>query len=134
MQRKTLAKIDAKRQITHEGGHTVHIMWDEQLFNIPRTEFNELVRVLKAGQHADYADCGEYSVVRVDDNSFELWLDDTCMTLTSNEYRILTNAVLTTETRLHGFRTTSERPSRQKYQLTPIAVIRPPRPVRRYEN
>jgi hypothetical protein len=42
--------------------------------------------------------------VAVDDEHREVWIEDTCLLLNRLDYRALLNAILTTETRLHGFR------------------------------
>lgn len=134
MQQKTLAKIDAKRHITHEGGHTVHIHWNEHTFCLSRTDFTDLAQALKDGMFADYADFGAFSVVWVDNTNIEVWLNDVCLHLSQTEYRTLTNAALMTETRLHGFRTTRQHNQRHTVTVQTVSRIRPPRPLRHYEN
>lgn len=129
-----LAAINANRQITHESGKTIHIHWDDHQFELARHNFVRLVRALEYGSKQPYAGDRSYSVVQVDDELREVWIKDSCLTLGRDEYRALLNAVLTTETRLHGFRVPEPKPHGLGLHVQTIATIRPPRPTCPYWN
>ncbi len=135
MNAKVIARIGHTRQITHDKGHTVHINWDGQYTSLSRAQFTDLVRTLERGEHHLYASEGGCSIVNVDDAAYEVWIDDQCLNVCRDELRSLRNAALTTETRLHGFRTAYvTRPARPRVDMKPIATIRPLKPVRHYSN
>jgi len=117
-----LASINTRRHMLHEAGQVVHIHWDDHHFTLPRADFIRLVRVLEQGLKQPYAEEGRYSVVQVDDDVREVWVDRTCLSLNQRDYRALLNAALTTETRLHGFR--PQKPPQEKVVIHPIPLIR----------
>lgn len=128
MNHQLLATINDNRQIMHEAGQIVYINWDEYRFRIGRSSFSHFARVLERGLNRLYVAKRDYSVVQVDDDFREVWIENTCLSLTSREYRALLNAALTTETRLHGFRT----PDQEGESTTAESSIiyRAPRPIR----
>jgi|GEM_PF-4959517 len=99
-----LAAINDSRHITHDAGQVVYLNWDGHQFCLERSRFNCFVRALEYGSRQLFAGDGCYSVVQVDNDVREVWIDKTCLTLNHDEFRALLNAALTTETRLHGFR------------------------------
>lgn len=103
-----LASISTDRHITHRAGQTVFINWDNRRFSLPRARFVRLVRALEHGAHWLYAENEAFSVVHVDDDRCEVWIENSCLTLDRREYRALLNAALRTETRLHGYRVVNE--------------------------
>jgi hypothetical protein len=117
-----LASINTRRHMLHEAGQVVHIHWDEHQFTLTRANFVSLVRVLEQGVNNPYADEGRYSVVQVDDEVREVWIENACLSLNHREYRALLNAALTTETRLHGFR--PQKPPQDKIVIHPIPLLR----------
>lgn len=118
----TLATINTHRHMRHEGGQVVHIHWDKHQFTLTRVDFVRFVRVLEQGANQLYAGEGRYSVVQVDDDVREVWIENTCLSLKHIEYRALLNAALTTETRLHGFR--PQKPPQEKIVIHPISIVR----------
>lgn len=115
MNYQALATITPQRQIKHKAGQFVHIHWDGAEFHLLRSSFSQLARVMENGSQYPFAEKSHYSVVQVDDDYRDVWINDTCLTLTRGDYRVLLNAVLTTETRLHGFRA----PEQQAVPLAP---------------
>ncbi len=120
-----LATINTRRHMQHEAGQIVHIRWDEHHFTLARDQFVCLARALEQGINQPYAEEGRYSVVQVDDDTRDVWIEYTCLSLNQREYRALLNAALTTETRLHGFR--PQKPPQEKIVTHPISILRRPR-------
>jgi hypothetical protein len=134
MNSRLIAQIGTTRQITHDKGHTVHISWDGQHATLSREQFTDLVCTLERSEQDLYSSAGGCSVVNVDDITYEVWIDDYCLNLHHDELRSLLNAVLTTETRLHGFRVAVTRPVLPAVETQLVATIRPVKPVQHYCN
>jgi hypothetical protein len=131
MNYQLLASIDPNRQITHESGQVVYINWDGHQFRLMRSDFSHFAHALEQGLKQLYASEKRYSVVHVDDDLLEVWIENSCLSMTWREYRALLNATLTTETRLHGFRT----PQDDEISIKTIAPsYRPPSPINFHWN
>lgn len=102
MNHSPLAVINPQRRLSHVEGKKVTIHWDEHQFHITRAALSRFARVLEQGRVQLYAAKKGFSVVAVDGETREVWVGKTCLTLSQREYRSLLNAVLRTETRLHG--------------------------------
>jgi hypothetical protein len=100
----SLATIDEQRRLTHDAGQVVYLNWDQHSFCFTRAALSRFARTLQQGMAQLYAGRRDYSVVTVDDECREVWVENVCLPLDRRDYRALLNAVLTTETRLHGFR------------------------------
>jgi len=127
MNYQLLAIIDNNRQIMHDAGQVVYIHWDTHQFRLMRSNFSQFARVLEDGAKRLYAGKNPYSVVQVDDDLREVWIENTCLSLTRREYRALLNATLTTETRLNGFSTLEQQDEEVCNTLS--AFYHAPRPI-----
>ncbi len=127
MNYQLLATINDHRQITHEAGKIVCIQWDEYQFRLMRSSFSHFARVLEYGSQRPYVGKNHYSVVQVDDELREVWIENTCLSLNHREYRALLNAALRTETRLHGFRAPDQKRQETFNELS--TLYRLPRPI-----
>lgn len=138
-----LATINPDRFIARNE-RNVHILWDDHDFELTRTEFVRVRHVIERGLDSELAEDGDLcSVVQVDDERAEVWIQDTCLTLAWRDYAKLLNAMLTSETRLHGIRMGEDEwhvyernPSTTQttVEIQPIMTIRPPKPPMLYQN
>jgi hypothetical protein len=102
MNDKILAKINPNRSITFTADAQIRITWDDQSFDFDFYEFTDLISTLEEGARCDYTDCATCCFVRIDNDSQEVWIQETCLMLGRREFRALLNAVLSTKTRLYG--------------------------------
>lgn len=126
MNSQVLASINPTRHITHEAGKVVYIHWDQHQFSLTRSRFVHLVRALEHGSKRMYAEEDGQTVVQVDEDLREVWIEDSCILVNRHEYRALLNAALRTETRLHGFHTMQQDNSGERL----LTLYRIPRPTR----
>ena len=128
MNPQLLASISHSRHITHEAGQIVHLNWDSQQFSLQRPSFVQFVRTLESGYKSQFAEDDDYSVVQVDDDVRDVWIENSCISVNRAEYRALLDAALRTETRLHGFRVTDLSDERDYRRFTLYRLPRPTRP------
>jgi hypothetical protein len=123
----SLATIDNQRRLTHDAGQVVYLNWDHHAFCFTRAGLSRFARTLQQGMAQLYAGRRDYSVVTVDDEYREVWVEAVCLSLNRRDYRALLNAVLTTETRLHGFRTKQQE---EEVDSEPTITYSAPPPLR----
>ena len=131
-----LAKITPERLIARNE-RSVHILWDGHNFELSRAEFVRTLRTLERGLEESFAEDDVCSVVHVDNQQVELWIENVCLRLTWREYAKLINAMLTSETRLHGVKFEGEnhaKPQKRTVDIRPVMTIRPPKPPLNYKN
>jgi len=137
-----LAKITSDRFIAREDSR-VHLLWDDINLQLTRTQLVRLRHTMERGLDTDFVEDDDLcSIVHLDEEHVELWIKDTCLQLTWRDYAKLLNALLTSETRLHGIRMaedewqvyagSSQRQSGPEIQ--PIMTIRPPKRIRHARN
>lgn len=125
---KSLATITTQRRLSHAAGEIVTLHWDDHQFRLSRAALSRFARVLEQGKTQLYAAKKGFSVVAVDDETREVWIGKSCISLNPREYRSLLNAALHTETRLHGLR--GAIPSEQESRPEPSIRFRAPEPLR----
>jgi len=128
---KLITQIDDTRTFTFSDRHEVHLCWDGITATLEYSAFTQFVAVLKAFRGAEYASEGSFTAVRVDGESSEIWLDNICLALNEPDLRALTNAVLSTQTRLLGIlRHTPRRDPLANIDIRPVGIWGPPRATR----
>jgi hypothetical protein len=129
---KILAKINPSRTLSIVED-TILLQWDDREFHLDYHTFLRLVRTLEQGKTCDYADCPGCAFVRVDRELHEVWIANECLTLHQREFRLLLNAALSTETRLHGVMKSTPDPLAE-VTMRPVGAWRMPRALPRSAN